>query len=133
MANELTSQIELYDTDILVIEDVVKRLNERARGPVNVDAFKREAEERFHDAGFKVNVKVWYSDKAGVYPIDIEVCERVDPHEFDRDRQAHEVVHDTLGIGDGGVINTKSKTPTVRDPSGLHVVSRDIKKNGDGS
>lgn len=104
--SDLTSMIELNDSDILKIEKVVNRLNERQwQSGVNLDAFRREAEERFAQAGFKVTVKAYTTNQEGLYAFDIEINDRLEG-EFDPDQMVHEATNDVLDLGTGGVIKS---------------------------
>lgn len=105
---------DLYDTDILVLEKVIKRLNERARATMDMEAFRKEAVERFQDAGFEVDVKVWYTNEPGVFAFDMEVVGKIGADEpFDHERMHHEVTHDVLGIDGKGTIDANGM---LRDP-----------------
>ena len=110
----VTSMVELNDSDILRLEGVFRRLQERQGQSLNLDAFRREMVERFYDVGFRVDVKVWSTNVEGVYSFDIEIQERIEG-KFDPDRQVHEVTNDLLGLGTGGVIKSEVT------PSGLIV------------
>jgi hypothetical protein len=96
--SSLESSIELHDSDILRIEKVAKQLNAKQRSVVSLDAFQREAKERFQDEGFLVDVKCYTTNVEGVYAFDIDITGRCEPVVFDVDRQRHEVVNDLLGI-----------------------------------
>lgn len=114
--SEVTSLIDLHDSEILRIERVVNVLNERRGTSLPLEAFRREIIERFAEqAGLKVNVKVFTTTQEGLYAFTVEIIDRLGG-EFDPDRQVHEVTNDLLELGEGGVIKTQ-----VTD-SGLHVV-----------
>lgn len=105
--------IELYDSEVLTIEEILAALARRAEGRRDRDAFDREIKERFADAGFAVAVN-WYhvADRAGqevpdVYMPEITINDRVQKGvPFDHDRQVHEVTNDLLELDEGGVIKT---------------------------
>lgn len=103
--SDLTSMIELNDADLLRIEAVVKILNARQGKSLNLDAFAREAEERFADAGFKVTVKTYETTQKGLYAFDIEINDRLEG-QFDPDQMVYEATHDVLELGTGGVIKS---------------------------
>ena len=103
--SDLTSMIELNDSDILRIESVVKILNDRQGKVLNLDAFRREAEERFAEAGFKVTVKAYTTNQEGLYAFDIDINDRLEG-EFDPDQMVHEATNDILDLGTGGVIKS---------------------------
>ena len=103
--SDLTSMIELNDSDILRIESVVKILNDRQGKVLNLDAFRREAEERFAEAGFKVTVKTYTTNQDGLYAFDIEINDRLEG-KFDPDQMVFETTRDILDLGTGGVIKS---------------------------
>jgi hypothetical protein len=103
--SDLTSMIELNDSDILRIESVVKILNDRQGKVLNMDAFRRESEERFADAGFRVTVKCYTTNQEGLYAFDIEINDRLEG-QFDPDQMVHEATNDVLELGTGGVIKS---------------------------
>ncbi len=113
--SEVTSQIELNDQDILRMEPVIKMLNDRKGSPRNLDAFRREAIERFEDVGFRVDVKVYDTNVQGVYAFDIEIQDRYEG-KFDPDQMVWEATNDVLDLGTKGVLKTETTS------SGLHVV-----------
>lgn len=106
--------IELYDSDILVIEEILAHLARRAEGRRDRDAFDREIKERFTDAGFEVATS-WFhvadrrtgQEVPDVYMPEITVNGRVQKRfTFDHDQQVHEVTNDLLELDEGGVIKT---------------------------
>lgn len=103
--SDLTSMIELTDSDLLKIEGVVKILNARQGKRLNLDAFAREATERFADAGFKATVKTYDTTQQGLYAFDIEINDRLEG-QFDPDQMVYEATHDILDLGEGGVIKS---------------------------
>lgn len=113
------ARIELYDSDLLVIEGVFNYINANIVGRArSVDATEREIIERFALAGFKVSI-VWYEmlDAKGTFSPKIIIEDRIDvPTEgFDHERQTWEVQHDILGIDatPGAMqIDGTVKTPT---------------------
>lgn len=117
MPGEMTSLVDLNDADILRLEKVLRILNARQGTNVNLEHFRKEALERFGEAGFKVDVKTYATGRPGVYAFDIEIVERLEG-QFDPEQMAHEVQTNLLGIGQEGVIKgSKLWTP----PSRTHV------------
>lgn len=110
------SNLNLYDEDILKLEKVFDWVKQRQHQRMDLEDFRRNAIERFYDAGFKVNVKVYETTEndgqsalEGVYAFDFEILDRVNREEqFDFDRQVHQVVNNLLELPDqnGGWINT---------------------------
>jgi hypothetical protein len=97
--------IELYDSDILVLEPVLQMIRRRSEGRRDYDAFDREIKERFHDIGFVVDVKWFETNLAEVKMPEIDIVGRVEPEaQFDHDKMQHEVVNDILDLGTGGKI-----------------------------
>lgn len=101
--------LNLYDEDILKLEKVFDWVKQRQHQRMDLEDFRRNAIERFYDAGFKVNVKVYDTNEDGVYAFDFEILDRVDREEqFDFDKQVHQVVNNLLELPDqdGGWIKT---------------------------
>jgi hypothetical protein len=125
---EASRSIELYDSDILVVEKILNIIKERAtERSHDYDAFDREIKERFFDAGYIVDVK-WYSTNVqDVYSPDIEIIGRTEKQgEFDHEKMGHEVVNDILELGTGGKISvTSDMMKQVRETEQAH------KKHGD--
>ena len=112
--SSLESSIELHDSDIMRIESVVKHLNDKQRKVVNLDAFQREARERFQDQGFIVDVRCYTTNVEGIYAFDIDITGRCEPVIFDTERQRHEVINDLLGLDPsmkGQVIKAQNDGP----------------------
>jgi hypothetical protein len=103
--NDMTLD-EIHDSDILVIEKVYKEVCERRRGRrVDLEDFRRETIERFAEAGFKVDVRTWIGegDEFVSWELLLEGKIEAKPGEFfDRERQAHEVQHNILGVEEAG-------------------------------
>lgn len=109
--SELTSSIELNDTDILRIEPVLQVLNSRGPGQRrNLEDFRKEILERFGAIGLKTDVKVFEAETYGnekIYVYKIEIIGRYEG-QFDPDQQVAEVTADILDLGTKGVISTNS-------------------------
>jgi hypothetical protein len=103
--------LDLYDSDVLAIEQVVGALNTSRTKATTVDGWRREITERFAEAGFKVSVvlrqveAVERSDGTLAKTTNtfihttITIDERVDPEgEFDHQRMAHEVQSNIRGL-----------------------------------
>lgn len=105
MPNEVSSKIELLDSEILRLEKVVEALQELQEKPLNLEAFRKDAIERFADAGFRVTALVYDTNITGVYAFDFQIEERLQG-EFDPDRMVREVTDDILELGTGGVIKS---------------------------
>src|SRR5438132_7572018 len=95
-ASEITSQVELYDSDILAME----------RGPIewaraqegkhlNTDQFTKDLKEQFAHIGLGVDVHVFDTHMRGAYAFKVEIQQRLGAA-FDPDRQVHEVVNNLL-------------------------------------
>jgi hypothetical protein len=117
-AGGVSSQVNLYDTEILAVEKVLDKLNERRAktSRMSYDAFTTEVKERFHEIGLNVSV-LWYEAGAeqpdgslkkidGTLIPEILIKSRTDAKTFtfDHDRMAHEVQSDILQLGTGGKI-----------------------------
>ncbi len=115
MSNGVSSLIDLNDSEILKLEKVIEKLNEKQGSAVPLEAFRRDCVGRFEDAGFRVDVKVYDTNVVGVFAFDIEIQDRYEG-QFDPDRQVWEATSDILELGEGGVIKTEKTS------SGIHVV-----------
>lgn len=117
----LTANCEVYDSEILKIEQVINALNERTyNGTKRVEyaAFDREIRDRFAAIGFKVDVAWYHSDVDGVKIPEIVIQDRIEKKDFDFDQMVNEVTNDLLGFGEGGVI--KSDPTAFQAPSHDH-------------
>lgn len=102
----MSSNIEILDSEIIAIEKVLKKLQDKqGKGGVNQEAFRKEIIERFAEAGFKVDVKWYTTNVEGVFMPEVSIVDRLEG-QFDPDRMVHEVTNDLLGLGEGGVIKT---------------------------
>lgn len=114
-AGGVTSTINLYDSEIIKVEGILEKLNERRTktSRMSYEAFTDEAKNRFLEAGLVTSVR-WY--EAGVEREDgtmqkiegtlipeIVITGRTDKKfAFDHDRMSHEVQSDLLQLGTGG-------------------------------
>ena len=108
--------IDLYDHEIIAITGISNKLMERHAGQWrNYRDIEREIHDRFNEAGFLVYVNWYYwmidgQTQEGCLP-EITVIGRTEKHDFDHDRQVHEVTHNILEIpGAEGVIKTDPDT-----------------------
>lgn len=104
MPNAVTPAIDLYDSEIISIEKVLEKLNEKQGRSIPLEAFRREIIERFEEIGLVVNVQVYSTaDEGGLplddlYAFDITISDRCERKPFDMDRQRYEVINDVAGI-----------------------------------
>lgn len=106
----LTANCEVHDSEIMEIEKVLDRLNDRASsGSIDLDSFDREIKDRFHQIGFIVDVAWWHTNVEGVKRPDIVIKDRTERKQFDHDQKVHEITNDILGLGDKGVIQSDPK------------------------
>ena len=104
---DLTASINLYDSEVNTIHQVVEVLRRRAEGRRNYQQFQDEVIERFHDAGFVADVRWYETDQEGVLMPEIQITDRVDKNfQWDPNQQVSEVTNDLLGLGEGGVIKS---------------------------
>jgi hypothetical protein len=97
--------IDLLDSDILVIEDVLKRLEAGTTKSRDLEGFRKEVIERFGLAGFVVRCDVYESNVPGMYVPEISILDKTaDATVFDHDRMTWEVQHDILGIDTPGAL-----------------------------
>jgi hypothetical protein len=99
---------EIHDTEIIEAEKIIKMMQDKAHARVNYQAWNDEMTERMAAIGFLVDIKWWHTNVDGTKSPVIEIIGRTGRQvEFDHDRQRHEVVHDVLDFGEGGIISTK--------------------------
>lgn len=106
--SDVSSMIDLNDSDILALEGVLQKLNEKQGKVLSLEGFRKEAIERFAEAGFRVEVFAYEAETHGGQPLvawKMEIRERLEG-KFDPDKMVHETVSDILGLGTGGVIKT---------------------------
>jgi len=101
---QVTTSINLYDSDILKLDPVMDALNQKQGKVLPLESFRSEILERFYDAGFKVDAKVFTVamngvPQEGLYGWTIEILDRVEKQAFDFDKMAHEVTSDVLDLG----------------------------------
>lgn len=109
MTMNLNSHVELYDSDLLALEQgPMAWMKSKQQSSMNLEDFRRAVVEKFADAGFKVDVKVFDTNQEGVYAFDVEIREKIERKAFDFDRQVHEVTRNILELPDqeGGFIKT---------------------------
>lgn len=104
MPGDVTPTIDLYDSEIPLIEEVLRKLNEKSGKHVPMEAFRKEIIGRFEDIGLVVHVRVYSTADAGglplddVYAFDIDIYDRCERKPFDIERMHYEVVNDVAGI-----------------------------------
>jgi hypothetical protein len=115
----LTARVEIHDSEIIEIERLLERLSTKAHdGRVDYAAFTREVRERFEDLGFMVVVNWYETNVEGTLIPEIVIRDRIEAGAFDHDQKVHEITHDLLDIGDGGVI--KSNPEAFKDQEHGH-------------
>lgn len=106
---------EPYDSEALELARIARILNERRTRFNFSDGhqranFRREAKQRFEEAGFTVEViirgetDIDGNETGDYYEVELMPTGRVEKHEFDHDRMVHEVTNDLLDRGEGGVL-----------------------------
>lgn len=104
-ANDVTKTLDVHDSEVNEIHQVLTILRQRADKAHNYDSFQNEIVDRFHRIGFEVDVRWYETDQPGVLIPEINISGRVDKNfVFDRDRQTAEVTSDVLDLGEGGVL-----------------------------
>lgn len=123
-----------YDSETLEIEKVMQKLTLMRGQRIGMQDFVDRAIEMFAKIGFKVEVRTYSTasveEKGGIekveeipglYSFDVEIQGRLDRHEFDHDRMAHEVRNNLLEIpGAGGVVTDKGLDEIVRQHTKGH-------------
>jgi hypothetical protein len=136
-SDDLVVDIDLYDHEVLKIEKVVGALNRtRATKSTTVEGWRNEIEQRFAEAGFKVNIVLQQIDeiqaegkatqKDGRIFTTISIVGRIEEMhvgEFDHERQGAEVRANLLGRNTSGYEPAKKTfgMGTRRTASGLYV------------
>lgn len=114
-AGGVSAQISLYDSEIIKIEGILDKLNERRTktSRMSYEAFTDETKNRFLEAGLVVSVR-WYSagveqedgsmkEVEGTLIPEIVITGRTDKKfTFDHEQMSHEVQSDLLQLGTGG-------------------------------
>lgn len=105
-SSEITSTIDLHDSDILAIERGPYAWAQAQYGKsLSIDQFTRDLKEQFGQIGLGVDVQVWDTNQSGTYVFKVEINQRYT--EFDPNKQVHEVVNNILNLpGQEGWINT---------------------------
>lgn len=96
--SDVTSLIDLNDSEILELEKVLARLNEKQGKSVNLEAFRKEGVERLAEVGLDAKAKVYETSQEGIYAFDFEIQGRNNKRVFDPDQQVYEVTNDLLGV-----------------------------------
>lgn len=106
-AEGLTANCEIYDTEIIAIQEVLEAMKKRGeQGGTDFGMWDAECQDRFAKIGFKVVINWYRTNVEGVLIPEITISDRTERHDFDHDRQVAEVTGDVLGFGEGGVIKT---------------------------
>jgi hypothetical protein len=111
--------IDIYDSDLIRAEEVLRVLNEKSGKLKNLEEFRKEIIGRFEEIGLVVDPKVWTTTEEGVFAFDVEITGRCEKHAFDYDRQVHEVTHDILELlppGERGTIKSGQINPDDMRP-----------------
>lgn len=105
-SSEITSTIDLYDSDILAIErGPLAWARDQYGKSMNIDQFAKDLTEQFAHIGLGVEIQVWTTQQADAWAFKGVINKRFT--QFDPDRQVHEVVSNILDIpGQEGWINT---------------------------
>lgn len=103
----LTANCEIYDSEIVKIQEVVEAMRHRAdSGGTDFGQWDRECQDRFNQIGFRVVINWYRTNVEGVLIPEITITDRTEKKDFDYDQQVAEVTGDLLGFGEGGVIKT---------------------------
>ena len=117
---DVDSQIELYDSEFLAIEQgPLAWANRRTGSRRNIDQFCRDMTEQFAMIGLVVDVQPWTTLDPDVYAFKLIIQGRTVAQRFDFERMQHEVRANILEIpGAGGVI--KFDPEAFRREHGTH-------------
>lgn len=95
-----SGHVELYDSDLLKMEKGPLRWMKSKQGSsMDLEAFRRGAEEQFGEVGFEVNVKCYDTNQDGMFAFEVDILRRVNRRfTFDYDQMIHEVTSNILEI-----------------------------------
>jgi hypothetical protein len=107
-AEGLTSRIEIYDSEIVKINEILNILEDKRQQRRSFENFDHEIKERFSEIGLIVAVN-WYSagqempdgsvkEIEGVFIPEIVIKDRTEKKLFDHEQQRHEVVNNILEL-----------------------------------
>lgn len=103
--SELTSLVDIYDSDIPRIGKVLAWARSKQQRMVDLESFRLEVIDKFAGVGFRVDVILHSTNFDDVWYFDFEIQERLT--EFDPDRMVWEVTNDILDLGTKGVIKSE--------------------------
>lgn len=109
---DVGSDIDLYDSEIVQIRQVIADLSQNIGKPRNLEAFRQEAINRFGEIGFHVEVRLYEAESVEtgdhfIHPA-ITIMDRiVREDEFDHARQAREVQTNTLKVKGAETVEQK--------------------------
>lgn len=89
---------QLYDHEIDAIDKgPVKWMIEKQHTAMDLEDFRKGAEEKFAEIGIEARVNAWTTTESGTFAFEVDILGRMDKkHVFDYDRQVHEVVNNYL-------------------------------------
>ena len=96
--SDVTSVIDLYDSEVLLLEKVLEQLNQKQGKSVNLEAFRKEGVERLASIGLVADAKVYETTQEGIYAFDFEIKGRNNNQSWDPDKQVFEVTNDILDV-----------------------------------
>lgn len=112
--------IELYDHEVIAIDKgPVAWMTQQQGSAMSLEEFRIAAEGKFADIGILASVKTFETSEPGTYAFDVEIYGRTHAHEFDFDRQVHEVVNNLLDDPgqEKGFINTEAAARELKHSS----------------
>lgn len=119
--SNVTSQINLYDHEILKIEQgPLAWMQDRQWTQMDLEGFRKAVVEQFAEIGLDVRVNCWETDQPKVYAFDVVIQKRNDrAAPWDPDRMVHEVTRNILEIPgqEPGFIKTDK---AMRDTQARH-------------
>ena len=103
--SELTSLIDIYDSDIEGIGEVLAWAHSKQTRMVDLESFRLEVIDKFAGIGFRIDVILHSTNYDNLWYFDFQIQERLT--EFDPDRMVWEVTNDILDLGTKGVIKSE--------------------------
>ena len=99
---EVVEDITPYDWEILLMEKVLHKLNQKTVLPQDIELFHQEVKERFAEINWRVEVQLYDTTQEGTYIMRLILQGRITPivptGESDFERRQWEVRQDILEI-----------------------------------
>ncbi len=109
--------------EILRIEAVMRKLHERTGTSYDLESFRREIIDRFVEVGFALDVLVYevtyHGSDEKTYKFVPKLTGRFGAP--DLDRMVNDMIQDSLGLDEGGVITSDGKVQSAPSKTSLYI------------